>query len=233
MDEWKLKWWEGLVLLWGGALVLGVLLQFTIGWGVISAWLGGPDASGWVQAIGSLIGLAIAIGVPWRTHIAERKLRREEARAQALAAALSIREELEQLLGFAQDTVNQIAGHARGLNMLSAARVVAGCSAVTLPSDDQIQRILAIDRSAANALARGSSRYRQIVNTVKVYGAAPEKEAALMAIADLLHFFYEAMNDLEYARLRLIDICKEVPEFTLPSTRPARASVQQQGADQR
>jgi uncharacterized membrane protein len=41
----------------------------------------------WVQAVGSLIGLAIAIAVPWRIHNAGREQRREAQNALVVAAA--------------------------------------------------------------------------------------------------------------------------------------------------
>ncbi|MGN0924700.1 hypothetical protein [Ectopseudomonas mendocina] len=85
MKEWSLwaLWW----LLIGGATLW--LLVGSVAYWVLRGWLP-PDASGWVQAIGSVLAIAVAIVVAYAGHRMALKIRSEEedARERGCAARL-------------------------------------------------------------------------------------------------------------------------------------------------
>lgn len=85
MKEWSLwaLWW---FLLGGGVLWL---LVGSVAYWVKKGWLP-PDASGWVQAIGSILAIAVAIGVAYNSHRMTLKLRsaEDDAKERGYAARL-------------------------------------------------------------------------------------------------------------------------------------------------
>ncbi|MGC1547444.1 MAG: hypothetical protein WA777_02850 [Rhodanobacter sp.] len=59
--------------------------------------LGSSTAASWVQAVGSLVGLAIAIGVPYSLAKKADRLRAAEAKRRAMGTGLAIRFELKRI----------------------------------------------------------------------------------------------------------------------------------------
>ncbi|MDH0097494.1 hypothetical protein N7333_13010 [Pseudomonas sp. GD04158] len=96
MEEWSLwaMWW----LLVGGATLW--LLVGSVGYWVKHGWLP-EDASGWVQAIGSIVAIAVAVIVPIHLRVRERADRVSEKHEQDLARS-------EQLIALCSEGISVI-----------------------------------------------------------------------------------------------------------------------------
>ncbi len=85
----------------GAALLFGALLGLVVGasWGVSRICSDFNEWPGWIQAIGSLIGIATAIYVPWRQRQLERADELRDRHLQAQAVGILVVHDLRVLQG--------------------------------------------------------------------------------------------------------------------------------------
>jgi hypothetical protein len=214
----KMKWWELFVLLVGPAAALGFLIEFLIGWRVIGAAMQGQHAPEWVQAIGSLVGLGIAIGVPWRLHVTERLRRLADDHARAKVVAVGTLADLESILDLASSAAigieKEIANSGPKVNLQL---MYKGFTALNLPNDDHVMQIRTVDPVAALAMRRGITRFRHLSEMIRLYSTEPESHRLRAAIHQLHRHFDPAVTDLVHAHHRLRDFLGVIPEFPVPA----------------
>ncbi|KJZ59512.1 hypothetical protein [Pseudomonas fluorescens] len=90
--------WALWSLFFGGAILW--LLVGSVAYWVKHGWLP-PDASGWVQGLGSILAIAIAIAIPWNQKRHEALIKAEEIKSVELARS-------EQLLCLCKEVIRTI-----------------------------------------------------------------------------------------------------------------------------
>lgn len=195
-------------------LVITLLVHGTIGWDDVSA--------AWVQAWGSLLGLAIAIGVPWWMQLREQRRRRGEEQARAVVVALGLYLDVEAMLDYLTDFYTALKAEAERTMPINLRVLAQGLAALPVPTDAAVSAIQPADSVAAYALARGCTRFRQLAQTVNLFRDVPFDANVRTAVLSLSKHIDPAMTDLIEGHRRLKALCAAIPEFALPEAPRSR-----------
>ena len=99
-DHWSTRRWPYLT---GVCVLVTSLAAFGVDWSEESGVLGWIESrsalAAWVQAGGTILALAIAIGVPWFIHHTETRERKKTTLHQGQAVALLIQHPIQMLEG--------------------------------------------------------------------------------------------------------------------------------------
>lgn len=165
------------------------------------------NCSGWVQAWGSIIGLAVAIGVPMHIRAAELKAKHAAELAAANVVGSGLLLMLGPILGCIAAVLRDIADYKSGtLPLLDARRLQAMMAGLPYPNEWQMLQISPFEPTTATALARGTHLFLQGRNAIHILTQQGAKDPGEVSelISDLASVFRKsaeqfktAMADLE------------------------------------
>lgn len=149
------------ILLAGGFIAL-VYIPF--GWSGIGAALRSEVTAAWLQAIGSILGLALAIWVPTRMRAMELEDRRRQAEAHSVVKAVKITIQLRTIEAFARMCTEAIEKHRAVQQAIPFGEIEAFMEYLNPPDDDDVLLILPIHE----ALGARISLATTCLSTVKL-----------------------------------------------------------------
>lgn len=195
----------------GGALtvlcVLLIVVTATVGW----SWVTATGAPEWVQAIGSIVGLAIAIMVPARMHALAARERREKERARAYVTATSMIFMCNSFLG-ALHALRFESHHAvrtrfieRKHYQIPHEKLLATFRAIQLPSEAQLHDLTSASAQIAKTMTRGFSLVVQLKALLETNDFSRDDELGFDAKQALDRVTGDTIVRLEEARALTID----------------------------
>jgi len=161
------------------------------------------NCASWVQAWGSLLGLAIAIGLPLWLHTREARRRRRDEEASALVVAAGLLLVVDHTIGAAKTLANGMQNFKPGHGGLEMRLVESVLGSITFPSQDELLRMEPVDREVSLALARGSTYLYQVSGAVRMLSTLRETDEIRGQVAALLPTVLQAQQEYEFAVERL------------------------------
>lgn len=151
--------------------------QFCLFW--IDHWvtcLTKEQWAAWVQAIGGVLGLAVAIAVPW--GIKRHELRVQDAadlaRAHIVAAPLLMMH--SQIVGYLEHLEEAIAGFLDRGDEVDFQNAHFDLAELELPEEKDLLVIQAVNQQIALSLTRGVRLLRQITHAIGMVNAANQQQ---------------------------------------------------------
>lgn len=174
------------------------------------------NCSGWVQAWGSIIGLAVAVGVPLWLRWGDTRHRAETERAAATIVGSNLLLMVGPILGCINSQRTEFAAYRADTNHFVNPRVfVAMLQGLSLPDEGQMLQLSPVDPTAAEALAKGSSMLRQLrmaLTLLAEHGANDPALASTQVLA-LEPIFLHAEAEFKKAEQRLLSFLNfDVPQ---------------------
>jgi hypothetical protein len=141
------------------------------------------NCSGWVQAWGSIIGLAIAIGVPLWLKVQERKDRRDETHALAEVTVNTLVFDLAYLTSGLRALLARWDNEIKSTQELHNPKAdLESLRFFTLPSEEQLLRLAPVWPSPTRKLIAGRSCFNALFN--KLTQAAKNTDFGIPIKAD-------------------------------------------------
>ncbi len=139
----EFRWQDWLWLCIAASMGLMAILAIVPGYGKIGTWLGDKDAPAWVQAVGSVLAILVAIGVAWWQKFVDRKEKREKDTAAAVIVIHTVYLMLKDVEFWLETVVSgwpaDVNGTAQPLNI---ERIQYALDQYSTPSDEQLLRMI-------------------------------------------------------------------------------------------
>ncbi|MDM0118430.1 hypothetical protein [Variovorax arabinosiphilus] len=197
-----------LVLLFGG-----LVLAIYPGWGVIGKWLDRADAPAWVQAVGSILAILVAVGIAmWQRH-SDRAESDSIRKARADVVAYGVLEMMPPLIAFLRMVTKNL-GSSSAVAQLKSNAAADTLRSLVIPTENQLLVLAEAAPEAATYLAWGCTTKIQLstlldtvkgelaaghaVTAEKVFVAtsvATQSAIAFRDAAKLLCFYLDVPND--------------------------------------
>ena len=127
------------------------------------------DCAGWVQAWGSMIGLGIAIGVPWWQRAEERRHQKRTEIAIATVVGSSIALNFSQIIGCLNGIIREMNDLRAGDELTQTPRkFIHLLKTLALPTENQLLQIAAMLPTSAIQLARASKLIEQAIKALEL-----------------------------------------------------------------
>lgn len=198
MPSRRLSWSDWTLLSILAAFVAIAIVYIPFGWKPFRLMFSSEAAAAWAQALGSFVGLIVAIGLPLRLRVQEIKDRREHERAVAHVTAAGVALTVNPILGCLSAFASRLQSHNRANGPIDHRFEYIQFANLKLPPDQQFHALEPIDRDLAVLLARGTSHVEQIrtaLLTLRVSGNATdfsELVLALLPSAQIAHAQFTA-----------------------------------------
>lgn len=156
-------------------------------------------AASWVQAVGSLFALGIAIYVPYSLHIRDLHSRRESDIARAHVVAASVQLLIEPAVGFLKAFLERAENVDPKFTTISAREWLTKCNQLIKPTYDQLLLLEPGSREMAVALARGFNHVEQMNRVFSRWDGKTDVYSATRDILRLVPIAADAAEQLQKA----------------------------------
>lgn len=172
------------------------------------------NCAGWVQAWGSMIGLAIAIGVPWWQRADERR----HAKQTEIAIATVVWNSMFVQFNNVVDCLDMVID--RWKPLIGAPEISIGheitlvqLEMLVLPTETQLLQLTPVIPKAAISLALANALIRSVNNSLqilhRIYAGSEGNEETTSGLILLLAELEHAKKEFEYSKSLLTEKFKE------------------------